>query len=119
SISLHTNKMMAEVKVELSMGDETYEGIASGTSTTYNRLRLFVDATINALSGSLMEKLFFATEDVVITRLGKYQVAQVIICLITPLGEQNLVGCALVKNDEREAIVKATLDAVNRKLWFY
>ncbi|SHN52437.1 hypothetical protein [Desulfitobacterium chlororespirans] len=119
SISLHTNNMMAEVKVELSMGDETYEGIASGTSTTYNRLRLFVDATVNALSGSLMEKLFFATEDVMITRLGKYQVAQVIICLMTPLGEQNLVGCALVKNDEREAIVKATLDAVNRKLWFY
>jgi hypothetical protein len=30
--------------------------------------------------------------------------------------EQPLAGCAMVGNDVREAVVKATLDAVNRKL---
>lgn len=119
SVSLRTVNMMAEVKVELSARDEIMEGISTGTSTTYNKLRLFVDATINALSCFMMDKLVFATEDVMITRLGKHQVAQVAISLITPVGEQNLVGCAIVKSDEREALVKATLDAVNRKLWFY
>lgn len=119
SVSLRTINTKAEIRVELSIGDEIYDGVASGTSTTYNKLRLLVDATISALSGSLMEKLLFATEDVMITGLGKHQVAQVAICLITPIGEQSLVGCALVKSDEREAVVKATLDAVNRKLWFY
>lgn len=119
SVSLRTVNTMAEVKVELSAQDEIMEGISSGTSTTYNKLRLFVDATISALSGFMMDKLIFATEDVMITRLGKHQVAQVAISLITPFGEQTLVGCATVKNDEREAVVKATLDAVNRKMWFY
>jgi len=119
SVSLRTVNTMAEVKVELSAQDEIMEGVSTGTSTTYNKLRLFVDATINALSGFMMDKLVFATEDVMINRLGKYQVAQVAISLITPVGEQTLVGCAIVKNDEREGVVKATLDAVNRKLWFY
>lgn len=119
SVSLRTVNTMAEVKVELSAQDEIMEGVSTGTSTTYNKLRLFVEATINALSGFMMDKLVFATEDVMINRLGKHQVAQVAISLITPIGEQTLVGCAIVKNDEREAVVKATLDAVNRKLWFY
>lgn len=119
SVSLRTVNTMAEVKVELSAQDEIMEGISAGTSTTYNKLRLFVDATISALSGFMMDKLVFATEDVSITRLGKHQVVQVAISLITPVGEQTLVGCAMVKNDEREAVVKATLDAVNRKMWFY
>ena len=118
SVSLRTVNTLAEVKVELSVQDEILEGISTGTSTTYNKLRLFVDATINALSAFLMDKLIFATEDVIINRLGKHQVAQVAISMITPIGEQTLVGCAVVKNDEREAVVKATLDAVNRKLWF-
>lgn len=119
SVSLRTLNTMAEVKVELSAQDEIMEGISSGTSTNYNKLRLFVDATISALSGFMMDKLVFATEDVSITCLGKHQVVQVAISLITPVGEQTLVGCAMVKNDEREAVVKATLDAVNRKMWFY
>jgi hypothetical protein len=119
SVSLRTVNTTAEVKVELSAQDEVIEGIANGPSSTYNKLRLFVDATLNALSGFLVDKLIFATEDVMINRLGKHEVAQVAISLITPIGEQTLVGSAVVKNDEREAVVKATLDAVNRKLYFY
>jgi hypothetical protein len=119
SVSLRTLDTKAEAKVELSVQGEIKEGTSSGTSTTSNKLRLFVDATIHALSGFLMDKLIFATEEVSISRLGKHQVAQVAISLITPYGEQTLVGCAIVKNDEREAVVKASLDAVNRKLCFY
>jgi hypothetical protein len=118
SVSLRTVNNIAEAKVELSIQNENHEGISTGPSTKHNKLRLFVDATIHSLSGFLMDKLIFATEDIAISRLGKHQVAQVVISLITPMGEQTLVGCALVKNDEREAVVKATLDAVNRKLWF-
>ncbi|AGA68022.1 hypothetical protein Desdi_0479 [Desulfitobacterium dichloroeliminans LMG P-21439] len=119
SVSLRTVNTKAEIKVELSIDEKIYEGVASGTSTTYTKLRLLADATINALHTSLMNKLVFATEDVVISHLGKHKVALVELSLITPIGEQSLVGCALIKNDEREAVVKATLDAVNRKLWFF
>ncbi|MDP4128491.1 MAG: hypothetical protein Q8912_16365, partial [Bacillota bacterium] len=97
-------------------GDKLIEGLAQGPSSTHNKLRLFVEATIKALTPLISDKFLFVTEDVVITQLAKQQIALVSITMIAPTGEQSLTGCALIKNDDREAVVKATLDAVNRKL---
>lgn len=117
-VTLRTVNGMAEVKVELLTGDKIIEGIAQGPSSAQNKLRLFVEATLQALSPLTLDKFLFVTEDVGITQLAKQQIALVSITLITTTGEQSLTGCALVRNDDREAVVKATLDAVNRKLRF-
>lgn len=117
-VTLRTVNGMAEVKVELLTGDKIIEGIAQGPSSAQNKLRLFVEATLQALSPLTLDKYLFVTEDVGITQLAKQQIALVSITSITTAGEQSLTGCALVRNDDREALVKATLDAVNRKLRF-
>lgn len=119
SVTIRTVQARAEVKVELLVGEKILEGIAQGPSSSYNKRRLFAEATIQALTSLILDKLIFVTEDVNITSLGKHQVAEVAITLINSTGEQTLVGCAIVKSDEREAIVRATLDAINRKLWFF
>lgn len=115
-VTLKTVNGMAEIKVELFIGDKIIEGVAQGPSTSHNKLRLFVEATLKALEPLTLDKCLFVTEDIVITQLSKHQIALVSITLIASVGEQSLVGCVLVKNDDREAVVKATLDAVNRKL---
>jgi len=117
-VTLRTVSGMAEVKVELLTGDKLIEGIAQGPSSAHNKLRLFVEATLKALFPLTLDKFLFVTEDVGITQLAKQQIALVSITLITSAGEQSLTGCALVRNDDRESVVKATLDAVNRKLRF-
>ena len=117
-VTLRTVNGMAEVKVELLTGNKIIEGSAQGPSSAHNKLRLFVEATLKALSPLTLDKFIFVTEDVGISELAKQQIAMVSITLITSAGEQSLTGCALVRNDDREAIVKATLDAVNRKLRF-
>ena len=117
-VTLRTVNGMAEVKVELLTGDKIIEGIAQGPSSAHNKLRMFVEATLQALSPLTLDKFLFVTEDVGITQLAKQQIALVSITLITSAGEQSLTGSALVRNDDREAVVKATLDAVNRKLRF-
>jgi len=117
-VTLRTVNGMAEVKVELLTGDKIIEGIAQGPSSAQNKLRLFVEATLQALSPLTLDKFLFVTEDVGITQLAKQQIALVSITSITTTGEQSLTGCALVRNDDREAVVKATLDALNRKLRF-
>lgn len=117
-VTIRTVNGMAEVKVELLTGDKLIEGVSQGPSSSYNKLRLFVEATLKALSPLTLDKFLFVTEDVGITQLAKRQIALVAITLIAPAGEQSLTGCALVRNDDREAVVKATLDAVNRKLRF-
>lgn len=117
-VTLRTVNGMAEVKVELLIGEQLIEGVAKGPSSSYNKLRLFVDATIKALTPLTLDRCIFVTEDVGIFTLAKNHVVLVSITLITSNGEQSLAGCALVRNDDREAVVKATLDAVNRKLRF-
>jgi len=117
-VTLRTVNGLAEVKVELLTGDKIIEGLAQGPSSAHNKLRLFVEATLKALSPLTLDKFLFVTEDVGITQLAKQQIALVSITSITSAGEQSLTGCALVRNDDREAVVKATLDAVNRKLRF-
>lgn len=117
-VTLRTVNGIAEVKVELLSGDKLAEGLAQGLSSTQNKQRLFVEATIKALTLLTSDKFLFVPEDVVITQLAKHHIALVSITMIASLGEQSLIGCALVRNDDREAVVKATLDAVNRKLWF-
>lgn len=117
-VTLRTVSGQAEVKVELLTGDKIIEGIAQGPSSAHNKLRLFVEATLQALSPLTLDKFLFVTEDVGISHVAKQQIALVSITLITSAGEQSLTGCALVRNDDREAVVKATLDAVNRKLRF-
>ena len=117
-VTLRTVNGMAEVKVELLAGERLIEGHAEGPSSSHNILRLFVEATLKALSQLNLGSFLFVTDDVEIIQLAKQQIALVSITLIAPVGEQFLTGCALVRNDDREAVVKATLDAVNRKLWF-
>lgn len=117
-VTLRTVNGVAEAKVELLTGDKLLEGIAQGPSSSHNKLRLFIEATLKALSPLSSNKYVFVTEDVEITKLAKQKIALVSITLIASVGEQSLAGCALVRNDDREAVVKATLDAVNRKLWF-
>jgi hypothetical protein len=117
-VSLRTAQGIAEVKVELLVAEKIIEGIAQGPASSYNRLRLFVEATIKALVPLTLDDCLFVIEDVVITHLARYQIALVSITMMNSAGELSLAGCAFIKNDDREAIVKATLDAVNRKIRF-
>ncbi|MDA8440856.1 MAG: hypothetical protein M0Z55_00555 [Peptococcaceae bacterium] len=117
-VTLRTINSMAEAKVELSAGPQLLYGTITGPATSHNKLRLFVEATIQALATLTLESCMFVAEDVVITNVAKHQVAMVVITLVNSTGEQSLSGCAMVRSDDREAVVKATLDAVNRKLKF-
>ncbi len=115
-VTLKTLHGTAEVTVELQVGERVVAGDAQGFSSSYNKLRLLMEATVKALNSLELEKCLLVPEDVAVTELAKHKVAQVAVTLVCPAGEQLLVGCALVKNDDREAVVKATLDAVNRKM---
>ncbi len=117
-VTLRTVNARAEAKVELLAGEKLLEASTQGPASSYNKLRLFVDATLKCLEMLTLEGCMFVVEDVALTQLAKRQVALVTVSLVTGAGEEQLAGCALVKHDDREAIVKATLDAVNRKLKF-
>jgi len=68
------------------------------------------------VSRYLAEETTFALEDVTVVQLGRERVAVSCVSLVTPHGEQAYSGSALVHQSENDSIVRATLDAINRRI---
>ena len=115
-VSLKTIGRHIESRVHLEIGENEYEGVASGPSSTGNKLRIILSATIGALEEYLKGTCNLVADDLTVVRLGDRQAVVVSVSLLTNIGEERLVGAALVQNDDREAAVKATLGAINRRL---
>ena len=103
-----------EIKVIIQKGEEIIEGTAKGTNSKNNVLRLVGIATIDCVHSLLNIRDTFTLEDFEKFKLAKQEIITVAISFITNHGEELLVGAALVKKDDYETIVKATLDALNR-----
>jgi hypothetical protein len=110
--------LRAVSSVVLDLGSEQYTGVAEGPASATSRLRLVAQATLNAVEQYSEDGFGFALEDVAIVALGREKVAVACIVLVTPLGEQALAGSALARHSENDSIVRATLDAINRRLGF-
>ncbi|GAW30736.1 hypothetical protein [Carboxydocella sp. JDF658] len=113
---LFTEGVQARAEVELQLGDDTMFGRAQGPGAYNNKLRLVAQATLDALERYLRGNCTFAVDDVAIIHLGRKQAAVVAVTLVTPEEEEALIGSAYVRVDEWETVVKATLNAVNRRL---
>jgi hypothetical protein len=118
--SVHTEASgyRAEATVTLELEGELYTGIAEGPASTTGRRRLVAQATLDAIERYVDGQFGFALEDVAIIALGRERVATVCVVLVTPLGEQAFSGSALSRQSENDSIVRATLDAINRRLGF-
>lgn len=114
-LSFSSTGQKAEVKVSLQYGDGQFEGVFTGPRSRHNTLRLTAHATLGAVEQCINSELFFAVEDVVVSRVGKNDVVNAAISILSQKGEDILVGTALVNNDEREATARAVLDALNRR----
>ena len=118
AIQTQVDGINASITVQLSFGDEQVTGEASGRSNQTGRLRLVGTATLDAVAKYLDQDLGLALEDVAVNQLGHEKVAVSCVVLVTPMGEQSFAGSALVRQSEYDSIVRATLDAVNRRLGF-
>lgn len=117
SINYSTKENIAEVSVILQKGMQKVEGMAQGTNTTYNSHRLLACATLNCVHNLLNISNAFVIEDIEKILLAKREIITVAVSFLSPsMDEELLVGSAIVKKDIKESIVKATLDAINRKI---
>lgn len=115
-VTMLSRGRMAEVKVLLDIGGNHFEGSAAGPGTSSNKLRLISQATLSALESCLEGTSNFLIEDVSLITVSGSQAVVTSVSLMTNSGEERLIGAAFINNDEREASVKATLAAVNRRM---
>jgi hypothetical protein len=114
-LTLSSRRTTAEVKVQLEHEGLVYEGGSSGPNASSHRLELVGEATLRAVEAYLRSDGLFLLEGAVVVPLASHQVALVLTTWLGP--EQELLsGSAVVRDDPREAVVRAVLDAVNRPL---
>ncbi len=105
----------AEITVVLAVGEEEFSGSATGPGLPVHRPRIVAQAAVAAVSELL--GLPAQVESAQLLEIGLREVAVTVLSLSVPrLGEQVLVGSALVRGDETDAVARAVLAALNRRL---
>lgn len=115
-VSLTSNGSVAEVEAKLLFDGREYISRQIGVNTVPNINRLVSEATLKALEQVIGQAYVMYTNDVVINLINDYKVVTVMVTFKLKNSEELLAGAAVVKNDLNEAIARAALDAVNRKI---
>lgn len=113
-LSQETNGTKATVKVSLTKQGEEYIHSLSGINTTRNIERMLVESTLASIQTLCGYDDIFIFEDIRTIQISGSSV--VVVCVTGVLNgrEQKLSGSCIVNSDYYNAVVKATLDAVNR-----
>ncbi len=119
-----SSSLSVSATVWLSHDRDEYAGTASGPTTPAGVQRAVVAATVGAVQGAVDaaylrhggEEVRLDPEAVELTGIGASRVAVVQVSLSSAAGHQRLTGAAEVHDDVRQALVRATLDALNRRL---
>ena len=115
-VDVHTDGAAFTAEVELSCATRSSRGSARSAVTTSGTRRAVAAATLRALAGLLVTPLHLELECVELDESGGEPVAVVRLSLVTEEGVQQLVGAAVVRADDSNAVVRAALDAVNRRV---
>jgi len=104
------------VVVELLDKEDVYTSSASGYNTPRILQKLLAEATLDCINEMVKSDSRFVLEGIRKIRLVEEDVYVVGVILITPLQELFLSGTSTVHSDEKRSIVKAVLNAINRKI---
>lgn len=114
-IALRSTGSEAEAEVTLTFAGSTFTGEATGAGAPSQRPRLVAQATLIAIADLL--GLPCDVESAAIVDTGTNPVALVVLTVSIPrLGTQSVAGSAVVRGDEADAVARAVLAALNRRL---
>ena len=102
-----------EAKVRIEQDGLSYEGAASGPAGVSQAPGIVGLAALRAVETYLRCDGVFQLKAATLSPLGGHQVALALVAWAGP-EEELLSGTAIVRDDPREAVARAVLDAVNR-----
>lgn len=114
--SIKTAGNALECSVSLSYDGEEYCDSVIGVKTATNRRKIVADAAVRTVEKILGQAYLFSIEDVLVNTSRDITFVAVLVSSVIDENEETMVGSAIVKDDMDEAIAKATLDAVNRRI---
>lgn len=102
--------------VTLGFAERSAVGEAQGTATQNGVQRAVALATLRAVESLVNDKARFDLDHLEVTQTGRDRTVVVGVSLVTPTGSERLTGAAVVREDVRQAVIRGTLDAINRRL---
>jgi hypothetical protein len=104
------------IRVTLMSAGVEATGFGEGSIAGSARLRTVASATLDALRQLDDASAAIDVDEVAVTTVGRQDVVAVTLVHIDPPDERVLVGSALARQSPDIAVVRAVLDAVNRRL---
>jgi hypothetical protein len=102
--------------VQLGLEGAVYEGTAEGAATVTSVHRSVAIATLRAVESVVDARAKFEVEHLEVAISGLDRTALVVITMLTGRASERLSGASVVREDIRQAVVRAVLAAVNRRL---
>jgi hypothetical protein len=102
--------------VELTLAGRTVDGASTGTATQVGVHRAVAAATMRAVEELAGTRARFELEHVELSTAGPQRTVLVSMTMISSVGTDRLTGSAVVREDVRQAVIRAVLDAVNRRV---
>jgi hypothetical protein len=102
--------------VQLSYRDHLVKGESTGTATQSGVHRAVATAALHALEQLIENKARFEVDHVEVAPAGRDRTVLVTVTMVSGTGTDRLTGSAVVREDVRQAAIRAALDAVNRRL---
>jgi hypothetical protein len=103
--------------VSLSMGERVYTGEAMGNSGINSRYKTLAQAVVNAFNYNMDQSMTLTILDVQKFTINGQSAYAVAIYYRLKGREETLLGAAIIREDENMAVVKASLDALNRRVF--
>jgi hypothetical protein len=103
------------VTARLELDGRVVAGEAAGAPTARGLRRAIADATVRAI-GELTRTPLRAQVDRVSVGGNDPAAVSVVVSLLSGRGEELLLGAAIVRDDVEHAVMRATLDALNRRM---
>ena len=102
--------------VQLSYRDQLVRGESTGTATQTGVHRAVATAALHAIEQLIGNRARFEVDHVEVTPTGRDRTVLVSVTMVSGSGTDRLTGSAVVREDVRQAAIRAALDAVNRRL---
>jgi hypothetical protein len=102
--------------VILSSGSGSVTGWARGATTGAGMQRAVAQATLKAVERLVGDSARLELDYVDVSQSGQDRTVLVSLTFISDRGAERLSGSAVVRDDENGAVVRATLDGLNRRI---
>lgn len=116
TVQAQSSGFRTSVQVTLGTADDERTGFAEGSIAASARPRLLAEATLDALRQLEPVAECLDVDTALVARAGAHDVVVVLLVSVDPPHERHLSGSAIVHQHTDDAVVRAVLDATNRRL---